>query len=94
MRAAVLLGLTLVLFPPSDRAHAETQPGRVLLAQRILSCGEQANTWYLLYTGMKCNTRSPTEPDKCKPLMDNICTLADKCERAKVFCVKPPVLAK
>jgi hypothetical protein len=87
MRAAVLLGLTLVvLLPlsPSDSAHA----------QRILSCGEQANTWYLLYTGMKCNTRSPTEPDKCKPLMDNICTLAEKCERATVFCVKHPAVVK
>jgi len=93
MRAVVLLILTLVLLPPGY-AHAEMLPGRILLAQRILSCGEQANTWYILYTGLKCNTRSPTEPDKCKPLMDNICTLADKCERAKVFCVKPPVVAK
>jgi hypothetical protein len=94
MRAAVLLGLILLFPAIADRAHAEIQPGRVLLAQRILSCGEQANTWYILYTGMKCNTRSPTEPDKCKSLMDNICTLADKCERAKAFCVKPPVVAK
>ena len=93
MRAAVL-GLTLLLLALPNYAHAEIQPGRVLLAQRILSCGEQANTWYLLYTGMKCNTRTPTEPDKCKPLMDNICALGDKCERAKVFCVKPPVVAK
>jgi hypothetical protein len=94
MRAAVLLGLTFALLSPPDYAHAEMQPGRVLLAQRILSCGEQANTWYILYTGMKCNTGTPTEPDKCKPLMDNICALGDKCERAKVFCVKPPVVAK
>jgi len=91
MRAAVLLTLTLASLAAPDHARAEIQPGRVLLAQRILSCGEQANTWYLLYRGMKCNTPSPTEPDKCKPLMDNICTLADKCERAKVFCIKSPV---
>ena len=92
MRAAVLLGLTLVLLAPPNDAHAEIQPGRVLLAQRILSCGEQANTFYLQYTGLKCNTRNPSQPDKCKPLMDSICTIAEKCERAKVFCVKPPVV--
>ena len=88
MRAAVLLALTLVLLAASDHAHAAEQPGRVLLAQRILSCGEQANTLYLQYTGLKCNTRSPAQADKCKPLMDSICTLAEKCERAKPFCTR------
>ena len=88
MRAAVLLALILALLAASDHAQAAEQPGRVLLAQRILSCGEQANTLYLQYTGLKCNTRSPTQVDKCKPLMDSICTLAEKCERAKPFCTK------
>jgi len=88
MRAAVLLTLTFALLAAPDHAQAETQPGRILLAQRILPCGEQANTLYLQYTGLKCNTRSPTQADKCKPLMDNICTLAEKCERARAFCIK------
>jgi len=88
MQAAVLLGLTLVLISPPDYAHVEIQPGRVLLAQQIQSCGEQANTLYLQYAALKCNTASPSQPDKCKPLMTNICTIAEKCERARVFCVK------
>ena len=88
MRAAVLLALLLVSLAFFHRAQAETEPGRIVLAQRILSCGEQANTLYLQYTALKCNTRSPSQPDKCKPLMDNICTIAARCERAKVYCVK------
>jgi uncharacterized membrane protein YoaK (UPF0700 family) len=88
MRAVVLLVLTLVSLAFSHLAQAETEPGRIVLAQRILSCGEQANTLYVQYTALKCNTRSPSQPDRCKPLMDNICAIASKCERAKVFCVK------
>ena len=88
MRAAVLLALLLVSLAFSLRAQAETEPGRIVLAQRILSCGELANTLYLQYTTLKCNTRAPSQPDKCKPLMDNICTIASRCERAKVYCVK------
>ncbi len=100
MRAAVLLGSALLLlalpgflaFP--GEAHAAMQPGRVQLAQRILSCGEQANTWYLLYAGTKCNTSTPIDPQRCKVLMDSICSLVEKCERAKVYCIKPPVVAR
>ena len=88
MRAVVLLALILVSLASSHHAQAETESGRIVLAQRILSCGEQANTLYLQYTALKCNTRAPSQPDKCKPLMDNICTIAARCERAKVFCVK------
>jgi len=88
MRAGVLLALILVSLASSHHAQAETESGRIVLAQRILSCGEQANTLYLQYTALKCNTRAPSQPDKCKPLMDNICTIAARCERAKVFCVK------
>lgn len=88
MQAAVLPALILALLAASDHTQAATQPSRILLAQRILSCGEQANTLYLQYTGLKCNTPSPTQADKCKPLMDNICALAEKCERAKAFCTK------
>ena len=88
MRAAVLLALLLFSLVFSHRAQAETESGRIVLAQRILSCGELANTLYLQYTALKCNTRAPSHPDKCKPLMENICTVAARCERAKVFCVK------
>jgi hypothetical protein len=86
MRAVVLLVLILVSLAFSYHAQAETESGRIVLAQRILSCGEQANTLYLQYTALKCNTRGPSQPDKCKPLMDNICAIAARCERAKVFC--------
>jgi len=88
MRAVVLLALILFSLAFSYYAQAETQPGRILLVQRYLSCGEQANTLYIQYTALKCNPRSPSQPDKCKPLMDNICAIAARCERAKVFCVK------
>jgi hypothetical protein len=88
MRAVVLLVLTLFSLAFSQHAQAETEPGRIVLAQRILSCGEQANTLYLQYTALKCNTRSPSRSDKCKPLMDNICAIAARCERAKVYCVR------
>jgi hypothetical protein len=88
MRAVVLLALILVSVAFSHHAQAETESGRIVLAQRILSCGEQANTLYLQYTAFKCNQRAPSQPDKCKPLMDNICSIAARCERAKVFCVK------
>ena len=86
MRAVVLLVLVSLVF--SHYAQAETQPGRIVLAQRILSCGEHANTLYIQYTALKCNTRAPSQPDKCKPLMENICSIAARCERAKVFCVR------
>ena len=88
MRAVVLLVLTLVSLAFSYHAQAETEPGRIVLAQRILSCGEQANTLYIQYTALKCNPRAPSQPDKCKPLMDNICAIAARCERAKVYCVR------
>lgn len=88
MRAAVLLVLTLVSLAFSHRVQAETESGRLLLAQRILSCGEHANTLYIQYTALKCNTRAPSQPDKCKPLMDDICAIAARCERAKVYCVR------
>lgn len=88
MRTTVLLTLTLVLPAVSIPAQAATQQAPILFAQRILSCGEQASTLYLQYTGLKCNTRSPSQPDKCKPLMTTICTLAEKCERAKAYCIK------
>ena len=88
MRAVVLLALILASLAFSHHAQAETESGRIVLAQRILSCGEQANTLYLQYTAFKCNQRAPSQPDKCKPLMDNICSIAARCERAKVFCVK------
>lgn len=88
MRAVVLLVLTLVSLAFSHPAQAETEPGRVVLAQRILSCGEQANTLYIQYTALKCNPRAPSQSDKCKPLMDNICAIAARCERAKVYCVR------
>jgi hypothetical protein len=88
MRAVVLLALTLVSLAFSHHAQAETESGRIVLAQRILSCGEHANTLYIQYTALKCNTRAPSQPDKCKPLMDNICAIAARCERAKVFCVR------
>jgi len=87
MRAAVLLALILFSLAFSYHAQAKTEPGRIVLAQRILSCGELANTLYLQYTTLKCNTRAPSQPDKCKPLMDNICSIAARCERAKLFCV-------
>jgi len=87
MRAAVLLALILVSLAFSQHAHAEKEPGRIVLAQRILSCGELANTLYLQYTALKCNPRAASQPDKCKPLMDNICAIAARCERAKLFCV-------
>jgi hypothetical protein len=90
MRAAVLLTLILFSLAFSYHAQAETKPGRIVLAQRILSCGELANTLYLQYTALKCNTRAPSQPDKCKPLMDNICMVAARCERAKLFCVNSP----
>jgi hypothetical protein len=86
MRAVVLLVLVSLAF--SHHAQAETESGRIVLAQRILSCGEQANTLYLQYRALKCNTGAPTQRDRCKPLMDNICAIAARCERAKVFCVK------
>jgi hypothetical protein len=88
MRAVVLLAVILVSLAFSHHAQAETESGRIVLAQRILSCGEQANTLYLQYTAFKCNPRALSQPDKCKPLMDNICAIAARCERAKVFCVK------
>src|SRR5436309_3381644 len=50
MRAAVLLALLLVSLVFSHRAQAEAESGRIVLAQRILSCGELANTLYLQYT--------------------------------------------
>ena len=87
MRAAVLLALILPSLAFSQYAHAEKEPGRIVLAQRILSCGELANTLYLQYTSLKCNPRAASQPDKCKPLMDNICAIAARCERAKLFCV-------
>jgi hypothetical protein len=88
MRAVVLLALILASLAFSHHAQAETESGRIVLAQRILSCGEQANTLYLQYTALKCNPRAPAQPDKCKSLMANICTIAARCERAKVFCVR------
>jgi hypothetical protein len=88
MRAAVLLALLLVPLVFSHRAQAEAASGRIVLAQRILSCGEHANTLYIQYTALKCNTRTASQLDKCKPLMDNICAIAARCERAKVYCVK------
>jgi hypothetical protein len=88
MRAVVLLVLLLISLGFSHRAQAQSEPGRIVLAQRILSCGELANTLYLQYTALKCNTRAPSQPDKCKPLMDNICAIGARCERAKLFCVK------
>ena len=88
MRAVVLLIPILVSLAFSHDAQAEKEPGRIVLAQRILSCGELANTLYLQYTALKCNTRSPSQPDKCKPLMDNICAIGARCERAKLYCVK------
>ena len=90
MRAVVLLAVILVSLAFSHHAQAETESGRIVLAQRILSCGELANTLYLQYTALKCNTRAPSQPDKCKPLMENICTVAARCERAKLFCVNSP----
>ena len=88
MRAAVLLALILVSLAFSQHAQAEKEPGRIVLAQRILSCGELANTLYLQYTALKCSPRAASQNDKCKPLMDNICAIAARCERAKLFCVK------
>jgi len=88
MRAVVLLVLILVFLVFSHDAQADTESGRIVLAQRILSCGELANTLYLQYTALKCNTRAPTQPDKCKPLMENICAIGARCERAKLFCVR------
>jgi hypothetical protein len=88
MRAAVLLALLLVSLVFSHRAQAETESGRIVLAQRILSCGEHANTLYIQYTALKCNIRAAPQPDKCKPLMENICAIAARCERAKVYCVR------
>jgi hypothetical protein len=88
MRAAVLLALMLFSFAFSYHAQAETKPGRIVLAQRILSCGELANTLYVQYTALKCNPRAASQNDKCRPLMDNICAIAARCERAKLFCVK------
>ena len=88
MRAAVLLALLLVSLAFSLHAQAETEPGRIVLAQRILSCGEHANTLYIQYTALKCNTRTPSQPDKCKPLMEHICAIGQRCERAKLFCVR------
>jgi len=88
MRAVVLLVLILVSLVFSHNAQADTESGRIVLAQRILSCGELANTLYLQYTALKCNTRAPTQPDKCKPLMENICAIGARCERAKLFCVR------
>jgi hypothetical protein len=90
MRAVVLLVLILVSLAFSHHAQAATESRRILLAQRILSCGEQANTLYLEYTALKCNPRASSQPDKCKPLMENICSIAARCERAKVFCVNSP----
>ena len=93
MRAAVLLSLTLVSLALSHHAQAETEPGRILLAQRILSCGEQANTLYLQFASLKCKNSGQLQPDaKCEPLMAAICALADKCARAKAYCV-PSVLS-
>ena len=88
MRAVVLLVLILVSLAFSPHVQAETEPGRIVLAQRILSCGELANTLYLQYTALKCNTRTPSQPDKCKPLMEHICAIGQRCERAKLFCVR------
>jgi hypothetical protein len=88
MRAVVLRALVLVSLAFSHHAQADTESGRIVLAQRILSCGEQANTLYLQYTSLKCNPRAPAQPEKCKSLMANICTIAARCERAKVFCVR------
>ncbi len=88
MRAGVLLALILVSVAFSQHAQAEKEPGRIVLAQRILSCGELANTLYLQYTALKCNTRTPSQPDKCKPLMEQICAIGARCERAKLFCVR------
>jgi hypothetical protein len=88
MRAAVLLALILFSLAFSYHAQAKTEPGRIVLAQRILSCGELANTLYLQYTALKCHTRAPSQPDKCKPLMENICAIGARCERAKLFCVR------
>jgi hypothetical protein len=90
MRAAVLLALILVSLAFSQHAQAEKEPGRIVLAQRILSCGELANTLYLQYTTLKCNTRAPSQPDRCKPLMEHICSIGARCERAKLFCVREP----
>jgi hypothetical protein len=88
MRAAVLLALILVSLAFSQHAQAEKEPGRIVLAQRILSCGELANTLYLQYTTLKCNTRAPSQPDRCTPLMERICAIGARCERAKLFCVR------
>jgi hypothetical protein len=88
MRAAVLLALILVSLAFSQHARAEKEPGRIVLAQRILSCGELANTLYLQYTALKCNTRAPSQPDRCQPLMERICAIGQRCERAKLFCVR------
>ena len=88
MRAAVLLALILFSLAFSYHAQAKVEHGRIVLAQRILSCGELANTLNLQYTALKCNTRAPSQPDKCKPLMENICAIGQRCERAKLFCVR------
>ena len=88
MRAVVLLVLILVSLAFSHHAQAEPERGRIVLAQRILSCGELANTLYLQYTALKCNTRTPSQPDRCKPLMEHICAIGQRCERAKLFCVR------
>jgi hypothetical protein len=88
MRAAVLLALMPFSLAFSYHAQAKTEPGRIVLAQRILSCGELANTLYLQYTALKCNTRAPSQPDRCQPLMERICAIGQRCERAKLFCVR------
>ena len=88
MRAVVLLVLILLSLASSHHAQAETESGRIVLAQRILSCGELANTLYLQYTALKCNTRAPSQPDRCQPLMERICAIGARCERAKLFCVR------
>jgi hypothetical protein len=88
MRATILLTWALLLHAASSHAQA-TQRGHIVMAQiPIASCVDQAKAWYLQYTSLKCDTRSPTQPDKCGPLMTSICSLAAKCERAKAYCTR------
>ena len=88
MRPTVLLTLALILQVVSSQAFAATPDGRMLFAQRILSCGEQAATLHLQFTSLKCNPRSSLQSDSCKLIMTTICKLAEKCERAKIYCTK------
>lgn len=90
MRTTILLTLALLAQAASNQALASTEQSHTRLAQIILSCREQANVWYLQWIGLKCNTPNPSQRDRCRPLMDNICELAEKkrCEGARPYCLK------